>query len=334
VAQETLAMIATTAPDNWTLGAGASKVAAVAGNDGDTTYINNAVNNTEQKFQVAAPVVVTANDLINFVRIESVGRSVSTLASFFTKLFYAAGTSTATTHVNVPVAFTTFTDDFALAPDGGAWTLTKLQSLFASVRQASNRDMRVTSFVVKVDYTPAITGTGAQSQSAAAEAGSSVVALASTGAEAQSAGAQASTGAVGIAGTGTEDATGAIEQGQAQVAVAGNGVQSTIASSFTSDGTISINGIGVQDTIVPQQQSISVVLIDGNGGQVTIEATQTGLALFIYYPAVWKYQSTVSILHTHSSPPASIISGVSHVVDLKTKEQHEVDIYHKRESTA
>lgn len=154
MAQEILALTATTTPDNWTLGAGASKVAAVAlPDDADTSYINNAVNNTEQKYQVAAPAVVTANDAINFVRIVTVARSTSTLASFLTKLFYSAGTSTSSTHINVPTSYTTYTDDFALAPDGGAWTLTKLQSLFASVRMAANRDMRATSLYVVVDYT-------------------------------------------------------------------------------------------------------------------------------------------------------------------------------------
>jgi hypothetical protein len=154
MAQETLALTATTTPDNWTLGAGASKVAAVAlPDDADTSYISAAVNNTEQKYQVAAPVVVTASDLINFVRIVTVARSTSTLASFFTKLFYSASTGTSATHTNVPTSYTTFNDDFTLAPDGGAWTLTKLQSLFASVRMAANRDMRATSLYVVVDYT-------------------------------------------------------------------------------------------------------------------------------------------------------------------------------------
>jgi hypothetical protein len=151
--QETLALTATTTPDNWTLGAGASKVAAVAlPDDADTSYISAAVNNTEEKYQVAAPAVVTATDIINFVRIISVARSTSLLASFITKLFYSASTSTSGTHTNVPTSYTTFNDDFALAPDAGAWTLTKLQSLFASVRMAANRDMRVTSLYVVVDY--------------------------------------------------------------------------------------------------------------------------------------------------------------------------------------
>lgn len=151
--QEILALTVTTTPDNWTLGAGASKVAAVAlPDDGDTSYINAAVNNTEQKFQVAAPAVVTAADVINFVRIVTVGRSISLLSTFLTKLFYSASTATSASHTNVPTSYTTYNDDFALAPDGGAWTLTKLQNLFASVRMAANRDMRVTSLYVVVDY--------------------------------------------------------------------------------------------------------------------------------------------------------------------------------------
>lgn len=147
-------MTAVSTPDGFTLGAGASKVVAVARpDDSDTTYINAALNNTETKFQVAAPAVVGASDTINFVRVVSVVRSTSTLASFFTKLFYSAGTSTGATHTNVPTSYTTINDDYTLAPDGGAWTLTKLQSLFASVRMAANRDMRVTTFYVIVDYT-------------------------------------------------------------------------------------------------------------------------------------------------------------------------------------
>jgi hypothetical protein len=154
MAQETLALIAVSTPDGFTLGAGASKVAAVAlPDDGDASYISAALNNTEEKFQVAAPAVVTANDAINFVRVVTVARSTSTLASFFTKLFYSASTSTGATRTNVPTSYTTLNDDYALAPDGGAWTLTKLQSLFASVRMAANRDMRVTSLYVVVDYT-------------------------------------------------------------------------------------------------------------------------------------------------------------------------------------
>jgi hypothetical protein len=147
-------MVAVSTPDGFTLGAGSSKVAAIATNDGDTQFINAALNNTEQKFQVAAPTQIGPNDVINFVRLESVTRSTSTLSSFLTKLFYSAGTSTSATHTNVPTGFTTYTDDFTLAPDGGAWTLTKLQSLFASLRLAANRDMRATYFIARADYTP------------------------------------------------------------------------------------------------------------------------------------------------------------------------------------
>lgn len=148
-------MAAVSTPDGFTLGAGSSKVVAIARpDDGDTSYINAALNNTETKFQVAVPSQVGASATINFVRIVTVARSTSTLASFLTKLFYSAGTSTSGTNTNVPTSYTSFNNDFTLAPDGGAWTLTKLQSLFASVRMAANRDMRVTSFYVVVDYTP------------------------------------------------------------------------------------------------------------------------------------------------------------------------------------
>lgn len=146
--------MAPTAPDNWTLGAGASKVAAVAlPGDGDTSYISAAVNNTEQKFQAAAPAVVTAADVINFVRIVTAGRSTSLLSSFRVGTAVGVGTALANIRTNVPTSYTTFNDDFALAPDGGAWTLTKLQSLFVRLVLAANRDMRVTSFYVVVDYT-------------------------------------------------------------------------------------------------------------------------------------------------------------------------------------
>lgn len=154
MAQETLGLTAVSTPDNWTLGAGASKVAAVASpDDGDTSYISAAVNNTEEKYQVAAPSVITANDAINFVRVVTVARSTSTLASFRAGVAVGANTTLGTTHANVPISYTQLTDDFTLAPDGAGWTLTKLQSLFARLVMAANRDMRATTCYVVVDYT-------------------------------------------------------------------------------------------------------------------------------------------------------------------------------------
>ncbi len=120
--------------------------------NGDTSYISAALNNTEQKFQVAAPAVITATDVINFVRIVTVGRSTSTLSSFRVGTAVGAGTALASIRTNVPTSYTTYNDDFALAPDGAGWTLTKLQSLFVRLLLAANRDMRVTSLYVVVDY--------------------------------------------------------------------------------------------------------------------------------------------------------------------------------------
>jgi hypothetical protein len=224
MAQETLALTATTTPDNWTLGAGASKVAAVATpDDGDTSYINNAVNNTEQKFQVAAPAVVTTNDLINFVRIVTVARSTSTLASFFTKLFYSASTSTGTTRTNVPTSYTTLNDDYAFAPDGGAWTLTKLQSLFASVRMAANRDMRVTSLYVVVDYTAGQNVSASEGVPGSASVSSS---------------ATVSTGETG-AGVEARSVAPSVSVGEQGLAAEGFAVAVTLAAAEVGAGTVS-----------------------------------------------------------------------------------------------
>jgi hypothetical protein len=273
MAQETLALTATTAPDNWTLGAGASKVAAVAlPDDADTSYISAAVNNTEQKFQVAAPVVVTANDLINFVRIVTVARSTSTLASYFTKLFYSAGTSTGATRTNVPTSYTTLNDDYALAPDGGAWTLTKLQSLFASIRMAANRDMRVTSLYVVVDYT------AGQNVSASEGAPGTITASAS---------ASVSAGETG-AGTDAQSVTASITVGEQGIPAE---VVAVSASVFVAEAGAGLDAASVSATVSASEQgagteaqSVSAAVSAGEVGagaeavelQVSASASEQG----------------------------------------------------------
>ncbi len=61
MATETCQVAATGTPNNWTLGAGASKVAAVtAPDDDDTTYIySGTVSGTEQRFTVSPSVIPT-----------------------------------------------------------------------------------------------------------------------------------------------------------------------------------------------------------------------------------------------------------------------------------
>ena len=71
MATVTAQVAATTTPDNWTLGAGASKVAAVTAPDDDnTTYINSGtVDETEQRFTVT-PGSISVGDTITQIDID------------------------------------------------------------------------------------------------------------------------------------------------------------------------------------------------------------------------------------------------------------------------
>lgn len=159
MALETLAMAAVSSPDSWTLGAGASKVVAVATNDGDTSFINSGTTNgTQEQFSTNDPATIGAGDAIASVAIRATcKRGGSQNANYVVTAVVGANTSAGATQTSTSVYAET-TDTFATKPGGGAWTLADVQALEVRIQNAQGRDVRCTLLVVDVTYTPAPVG--------------------------------------------------------------------------------------------------------------------------------------------------------------------------------
>ncbi len=156
MAQETLQVDAVGATTNWTLGAGASKVAAVnTPDDDDTSYIaSGTTSGTTQQFTVANPSQVSANAVINFVRIVArCKRGGAQNCNFVVSTVLSASSTDGASQTGA-TSYANTQDDFTTKPGGGSWTLTDLQNLEIKIRNTQARDLRCTTFYVIVDYTP------------------------------------------------------------------------------------------------------------------------------------------------------------------------------------
>lgn len=150
---EILAVDGVGANDAWTLTAGASKAAAVAlPDDEDTTCITGTVGQIQSL--LFADSAIGAGDTINSVTIilRSKGSSdLGTPASC--KQQEGANLGTA---FNLPkgVGYADITETArTLAPDGGAWNLTKLNNLAARLDGGDDLASVVTTLFATVDYT-------------------------------------------------------------------------------------------------------------------------------------------------------------------------------------
>lgn len=158
MATELCAMAATTTPDNWTLGAGASKVAAVAApDDDDTTYINSGTSNgTEQRFTVS-PSSIQVGDTIT--QIDIAARNLRDHGSNPTfKLGYSftpngGGTQTGESN-DITSTLTWKTDTYTHSGLSVVWG----SGLVVWIKITLARNMRCSTLQITLTYTPAAGG--------------------------------------------------------------------------------------------------------------------------------------------------------------------------------
>lgn len=105
---------------SWTLGAGASKVVAVQGNDGDTTYIDSPNEGLSQSFTVTnKPIDITSvNTMKIYGAIKSGDSRVD--ANFFARLSGADGSAVNSENTSAP-NYTSVGPSSVARPGGGNW---------------------------------------------------------------------------------------------------------------------------------------------------------------------------------------------------------------------
>lgn len=147
---------AVTSPDQWTLGAGVSKVAAVTSpTDDDTSYIlGSSVNYSEQYRLVGYNFLL--GTIINTVSIFSRCRRVASNAGWKVSFMRGGASSVSANHL-VGAAYLEYTDALA-RPGGGSWDPGDFQvgsAIFQiKITSITPNAIRCTSFWVIIDYTP------------------------------------------------------------------------------------------------------------------------------------------------------------------------------------
>ena len=155
MATEVCAMAATGTPNSWNLGAGASKVVAVAApDDDDTTYINSGtVDETEQRFTVS-PSAIQVGDTIT--QIDIAARNLRDHGS--NPLFvlgYSFTPNGGGTQTGESTDITsTLTDTYTHSGLSVVWG----SSLVVWIRNTLARNMRCSTLQITLTYTPAAGG--------------------------------------------------------------------------------------------------------------------------------------------------------------------------------
>lgn len=107
--------------DLWTLGAGASKVAAVQTDDGDTSYITDSGSNKKQSYFV--DTVANRMQSVSTIDVAGKGRGTTTLTTPSTSAFIrGSATDTGVTTVPCGVSYALATASRGTNAVGGAWT--------------------------------------------------------------------------------------------------------------------------------------------------------------------------------------------------------------------
>jgi hypothetical protein len=164
VATETLAMSAVDTTSNWTNVGGADKVASVAADDGDTSYVqSNASNTLEQGWVAAASTAVGASDAISQIVISArAQRSAVTNVSLSGRLGVGASFTSVTSGSTFNGSYQTISLTYTTRPGGGSWTQSDVQGglIVRLKNQASvaGTDIRVTRLTLVITYTPAPVG--------------------------------------------------------------------------------------------------------------------------------------------------------------------------------
>ena len=144
--------------DNWTLVAGASKVAACQSPDDDSSsYIQSGTSaGTAQRFTLADPAEIGSSDTINAVTLRIRHQRGSTPAGTIRGVIYLGGAQSAGTTATTSASWVDQSDSFSSRPGGGAWTLADLSSLEVAVQNGLARNVYCSTVEIVVDFTPYI----------------------------------------------------------------------------------------------------------------------------------------------------------------------------------
>ena len=149
----TIEVAAITAPDQWTLGAGSGKVAAVNSPDNDdASYIRSpTVLNKYEQYALAANTIPSGST-INAVQVISRVKGEAGGAKFYSYVSLSGVTNQSGSHL--PTSYTTYSDTLS-RPGGGTWSKADIDILEIGVREGTTtQKSRCTSLRVVVDYTP------------------------------------------------------------------------------------------------------------------------------------------------------------------------------------
>lgn len=151
----TIQVAAVTAPDLWTLGAGADKVIAVnAPHDDDTSYIRaSGAAGTREQYSLGTHVIPTGSTIQSVSTMARV-RAESSVRSFRTVLVLGANSSFGGPHAE-GTSYSSRTDVIS-RPGGGSWAFSDLNSLQIGIELVATPTVarRCTSLWLIVDYTP------------------------------------------------------------------------------------------------------------------------------------------------------------------------------------
>lgn len=160
MAKVTLDMSGVGANDGFPLTGAATKALAVAGpDDDDTSYITASGNITVQDL-IVADAPLQASDTITNVRLRVRAKQI-TGSPALDVTPSSSGSSGSTTSLSSWISsYGDKTIDYANAPDGGSWTLDKLNDLAIQLHQTGvgPHTLRITTIQAEVTYTPAPTG--------------------------------------------------------------------------------------------------------------------------------------------------------------------------------
>ncbi|MEM2759881.1 MAG: hypothetical protein QXN83_00450 [Nitrososphaerales archaeon] len=153
--------------DQWTLGAGSTKVNAVNSNDGDTTYIATSTNNNRQTFGFEG-ANVPSGSIINSVTVNVIARKTGSPGVTFAIVAEKdtpGGDISDGTNNSLTTTYATYSRVMVTNPfSGSAWTVSEVNNWVNSAdnkaikfgvkhTQAQVREARVTQIQVVVDYT-------------------------------------------------------------------------------------------------------------------------------------------------------------------------------------
>jgi len=159
MATETLACAATASPDNWTLGAGSTKVAAVAfTGDGDSTYIYSDVHATQQGFTLATHSIPTGSTGLSVGVRMTIKKMALALSRIFISLQLPSVSDTVVGPIDLTdspyISYSELFQGSIARPGGGSWALSDLTNLTVVLTSNQNTEIRITDLRVEVEYTP------------------------------------------------------------------------------------------------------------------------------------------------------------------------------------